>query len=209
VSLDAQKARIASWAEANGYELLGVHVDAGLSGGKADNRPALQTALEAVCGHHGALVVYSLSRLARSVRDTLSIADRLESCGADLVSLSESIDTTSAAGKMVFRMLAVLSEFERDLVVERVTMALAHKRSLGERVGEVPFGHRVGADGVHLEADETEQKTLARLRRLRARGFSVRRIADTLNRQGVSARSGHWHHNSVWRVLRREAEAAP
>jgi predicted glycoside hydrolase/deacetylase ChbG (UPF0249 family) len=56
-----------------------------------------------------------MSRLARSVKDTLSIGDRLDSAGADLVSLSESTDTTSAAGKMVFRMLAVLSEFERDL----------------------------------------------------------------------------------------------
>jgi DNA invertase Pin-like site-specific DNA recombinase len=206
VSLEAQKARIAAWAEAHGYELLGVHVDAGLSGGKAENRPALQKALEAVCEAHGALVVYSLSRLARSVRDTLTIADRLDSCGADLVSLSESIDTTSAAGRMIFRMLAVLSEFERDLVVERVTMALAHKRSKGERVGEVPFGYRVGPDGTHIEPDDAEQKTLRQLRRLRARGFSVRRIAEALNAKGIPARTGRWHHNSVWRVLRREAE---
>ena len=84
----------------------------------SDNRPALQTALEAACREHGALVVYSFSRLARSVKDTLSIADRLDAAGADLVSLSESIDTMSTAGKMVLRMLAVLSEFERDLVVE-------------------------------------------------------------------------------------------
>jgi site-specific DNA recombinase len=207
VSLEAQQARIAAWAKANGYELLAVHVDAGLSGGKAHNRPALQAALDDVCREHGALVVYSLSRLARSVKDTLSMADRLEAAGADLVSLSESIDTTSAAGKMVFRMLAVLSEFERDLVVERVTMVLAHKRSQGERVGEVPFGYRVGADGTHLAADEAEQRTLARLRELRGQGLSVRRIAEILNREGVPARNGRWHHNSVWRVLRREAEA--
>ena len=139
---------------------------------------------------------------------TLSIADRLDCCGADLVSLSESIDTTSAAGKMVFRMLAVLSEFERDLVVERTTMALAHKRSKGERVGEIPFGYRVCTDGVHLEPDEAEQATLARLRELRAQGLSVRRVASSLNTEGIPARDGRWHHNSVWRALRRESEAA-
>jgi DNA invertase Pin-like site-specific DNA recombinase len=208
VSLDAQQARIAAWARANGYELMGVHVDAGLSGGKAANRPALQAALEEVCRERGALVVYSLSRLARSVKDTLSIGDRLDSAGADLVSLSESIDTTSAAGKMVFRMLAVLSEFERDLVVERTTMALQHKRSRGERVGEVPFGYRVAVDGTHLEADEAEQATLEVLRELRGSGLSVRAIAQELNCRGVPARGGRWHHNSVWRVLRREATAA-
>lgn len=208
VSLEAQKCRIAAWAEANGHQLVGVHVDAGLSGGKTANRPALRAALDEACRHQGALVVYSLSRLARSVKDTLTIGDRLDSAGADLVSLSESIDTTSAAGKMVFRMLVVLSEFELDLVVERTTMALAHKRSRGERIGEVPFGYRVGADGSHLEVDEAEQATLSRLRKLQVAGFSVRKIAHTLNREGVPARSGRWHHNSVWRVLRREAGAA-
>ena len=208
VSLEAQQARIAAWAQANGYQLRGVHVDAGLSGGRADNRPALQAALEEVCRERGALVVYSLSRLARSVKDTLTIGDRLDSAGADLVSLSESIDTTNAAGKMVFRMLAVLSEFERDLVVERTTMAMQHKRSRGERIGETPFGYRVGADGTHLEADEAEQNTLGVLKTLRAEGLSVRAIAEDLNRRGIPARDGRWHHNSVWRVLRREAEAA-
>jgi site-specific DNA recombinase len=121
-ALDRQETRIAAWAQVNGYQLRGVHVDAGLSGGKGANRPALQAALEEVGRERGALVVYSFSRLARSVKDTLSIGDRLDSAGADLVSLSESIDTTNAAGKMVFRMLAVLSEFERDLVVERTNL---------------------------------------------------------------------------------------
>ena len=208
VSLEAQRARIKAWAQANGYEVRGVHVDAGLSGGRADNRPALQAALEEVCREHGALVVYSLGRLARSVKDTLTIGDRLDAAGADLVSLSENIDTTNAAGKMVFRMLAVLSEFERDLVVERTTMALDHKRSRGERIGEIPFGSRVGADGTHLEEDRFEQAILRRLRGLRDSGLSVRAIAEALNAQGVPARNGRWHHNSVWRALRRISEAA-
>lgn len=91
-------------------------MDAGLSGKRADNRPELQKALDAVTKCSGVLLVYSLSRLARSTKDTLAISDRLEKADADLVSLSERIDTTSAAGKMVFRMLAVLAEFERDLV---------------------------------------------------------------------------------------------
>ncbi len=115
VSLEAQRARIAAWAQANGYRLRGIHVDAGWSGGKAHNRPALQTAIEEVCRERGALV---------------------------------------------------------------------------------------------LEADETEQGTLARLRELRAHGLSVRRIADALKRECVPARAGRWHHDSVWRVLRREPEAA-
>jgi hypothetical protein len=56
-------------------------------------------------------------------------------------------------------------------------------------VGEIPFGFRVAADGTHLEADEAEQETLARLKRLRGRGLSVRRIADALNRHPSPRRS--------------------
>lgn len=58
--------------------------------------------------------MYSLSRLARSVKDTIAIAERLERSGANLVSLSERIHTTLALGKMVFRLLSTLNEFERD-----------------------------------------------------------------------------------------------
>src|SRR3954469_6084624 len=156
VSLDAQRARIAAWCGSNDADLAegDVFVDAGLSGKRADNRPALGRALAAVCGAPGSvLVVYSLSRLARSVRDTLAIAERLEKAGADLVSLSERIDTTSASGKMVFRLLAVLNEFERDLVSERTRAAVAHKRGRGERTGQVPYGRDLGPDGRSLVAN--------------------------------------------------------
>jgi DNA invertase Pin-like site-specific DNA recombinase len=149
----------------------------------------LQAALEQVCREGGALVVYSLSRLARSVRDTLAIGDRLDRAGADLVSLSESIDTTTAAGKMIFRMLAVLSEFERDLVSERTSMALAHKRANGEHTGgDAPFGWRV-ADG-RLLAHAAEQAVIARARELRGSGLSLRGVASRLAAEGARSRAG-------------------
>src|SRR6185295_927090 len=109
---------------------------------KADNRPALQAALEAACRGKAALVVYSLSRLARSTRDAIGMSERLHKAGADLVSLSERIDTTTAAGKMVFRMLAVLAEFERDQIAERTKGALSHMRNQGKRIsGKIPYGY--------------------------------------------------------------------
>jgi len=204
VSLDAQEQRIRAWCEANEFELAGVRVDAGLSGGRADNRPELQSALDEVASLGGVLVVYSLSRLARSTKDTLLIAERLETAGADLVSLSERIDTTSAAGKMVFRMLAVLSEFERDLVSERTSAAMQHKRSRGELVGKVPFGYSLAEDGVHLQEEPGEQVILNRIARLRGEGVSYRQIADGLNRQSVPPRSGgKWYASTVRVIFKR------
>ena len=104
-----QRERITAWCETNGYALGAVHVDAGISGKRADNRDGLQRALRAVCKRRGqVLIVYSLSRLARSTKDCITIAERLHKARVDLVSLSEQIDTTTAAGIMVFRMLSVL-----------------------------------------------------------------------------------------------------
>src|SRR5690349_10651862 len=98
VSLDAQEAKARAWAITNGYGVGDVFSDAGISGKRAANRPGLQSALRQVCAARGnVLVVYSLSRLARSTKDAISIAERLDKAGADLVSLTERIDTTSAA----------------------------------------------------------------------------------------------------------------
>lgn len=212
ISLDAQRGRIAAWGAANGGTLDGgdVYEDAGLSGKRADNRPGLQAALDAVCQTRGVLVVYSLSRLARSTKDTIGIADRLDRSGADLVSLSERIDTTSASGKMVFRLLAVLAEFERDLVSERTRAALAHKRHKGERIGQVPYGRRVCPDGRTLETAHDERRALAEIRRHRAAGWSLRRIAKEMTRLGVPTKNGgpSWSHTTVAHILDRDSTHA-
>jgi len=168
VSLELQRERIGAWCEANGHALMGMHVDAGVSGAKVENRPALQAALAAATTTQAALVCYSLSRLARSTRDAITISERLSKAGADLVSLSERIDTTTAAGKMVFRMLAVLAEFERDIIAERTASAMHHKRARGEYTGgRVPYGWRLAADGVALMADPSEQALIRAARATR------------------------------------------
>jgi len=207
VSLAAQREKLAAWCQVNDYQLAAVYADRGLSGCRADNRPELVKALDHVVKAKAALVVYSLSRLARSTTDTLQIADRLERAGADLVSLSERLDTTSAAGKMVFRMLAVLAEFERDLVSERTTAALAHKRANGERVGKVPFGFDLADDGVNLTPNDTEQGIISDITTLRGKGYSLRAIAAQLSRRNILTKEGNdaWTHTAVKRILDRNA----
>lgn len=188
VSLDAQTERIKGWCQGNGYELAEILVDRGLSGGRCDNRPALQEALRAV-GRGDSLVVYSLSRLARSTRDTLLIAEQLDRKGADLVSLSEKIDTTSSTGKMVFRMLAVLSEFERDVISERTSMAMKHLKQSGRYTGGFePYGYRC-VDG-ELQAVQGEREVAQLIHRLRGEGESLRSIGRRLSEVGITSRTG-------------------
>lgn len=205
VSLDAQRAKIEAWCLVNDFQMGQVFVDAGVSGKRADNRPQLQAALDAVCADGGVLVVYSLSRLARSTKDTISISERLDKAGADLVSLSEKLDTTSAAGKMVFRMLAVLAEFERDQVSERTCSAMAHKKSKGERVGKIPFGFTLAGDGIALVENADELRAVELIRSLKAQGYSLRAIASELDKQKIPTKDGkcRWQHTTVQSILAR------
>lgn len=207
VSLDAQRSKIDAWCLANDAELVGIHVDA-LSGKRSDNRHGLQAALDAATACGGVLVVYSLSRLARNTKETLEISERLDKAGADLVSLSEKIDTTSAAGKMVFRMLAVLAEFERDQLSERTSMAMAWKKSQNQRVGTVPYGFDLEADGVTLVRNESEQRVLVLIAELQADGLSLRRIAAELTERGIPTKEGGnkaWSHSTIQRLVRAAA----
>jgi len=203
VSLEAQEARVRQWAESHGFEFAGMHVDAGISGKKMSNRPALTAALESL-RPGDALVVYSLSRLARSTRDTLDISDVLERKDAHLVSLSESIDTTSAAGRMVFRMLAVLAEFEREVIVERTTAAMSHMRAQGRKTGgDVPYGWMVGADGTTLVENARERAVIDLARELHAAGWSLRKIGAELTAQGFTNRKGNatFHTTTIQTLL--------
>ena len=92
---------------------------------------------------------------------------------------------------MVFRLLAVLAEFERDQVSERTTMALQYKKTQGEKLGgRVPYGMTLSADGVHLEAHAAEQAVIRIARELHQAGLSSRKIAARLAELGMDSRAG-------------------
>jgi site-specific DNA recombinase len=205
VSLDAQHAKITAWSVVTGAELVKVCVDAGISGFKASNRAGLQEALTLACEHKAALVVYSLSRLARSTKDAIAMSERLDKAGADLVSLSERIDTTSAAGKMIFRMLAVLAEFERDQISERTKTAMQHMRTQNQRIGTVPYGFDLKSDGCTLTPNTLEQTAIVLISNLHTQGRSLRQIARELEQHGIVTKTGlrSWTPKAINLILKR------
>jgi site-specific DNA recombinase len=129
VSLAAQRVKLQQWADLHGHELVEVFSDDGISGKRADNRKGLQDALDAICKAKGILVVWDLSRLARSTRDALAIVERLQKCHAQLAIITLNIDTTTPHGAFIFTLFAALATLERQQIGERTQMALAHKRS--------------------------------------------------------------------------------
>ena len=206
VSLEAQRAKIEAWCNLNDAELVAVFEDAGVSGASMNGRDGLHAALKAT-SKGMALVCYSISRIARSTRDMLEIAERLNTRGSDLVSVTEKIDTTTAAGRMVFKMLAVLADFERDQIGERTKMALAHKRNIGEVYAATPFGFDA-IDGRLVEVKK-EAMVIADILRMREAGSSLAEIAESLNARGVEGkRGGRWYASTVRYLINRQAGAA-
>lgn len=103
---------------------------------------------------------------------------------------SERIDTTSASGRMVFQMVAVLAEFERNQISERTKAAMSHMRSKGKFTGSVPFGFDLHDDGETLVRNEQESEAIEFIGRLHEQGLSLRDIARRLESQNIRTKSG-------------------
>jgi len=105
--------------------------------------------------------------------------------------------------------MAAVSQWEREAIGERTRDALRHKRSQGERVGNIAFGFRLAGDGQHVEPDPGEQEVLAEIQRLRNEGATLRGIAAALNHKALRTRRGTpWRLESVARVLGTGSRAA-
>jgi site-specific DNA recombinase len=202
-SLDAQAEKIRAMALVQGVELADIIVESGESA-KSLNRTGMSQLLAMVdAGKVKAVIVAKLDRLTRSVKDLCELLERFERKGVALVSVAESLDTGSAAGRLVLNIMAAVSQWEREAIGERTKDALSHKRSQGQRVGNIAFGYRLASDGLHLEADAGEQGALAEIRRLRSQGETLRGIAARLNQGPLRTRRGTaWRLESVARIVK-------
>jgi site-specific DNA recombinase len=204
VSLNLQAEKIRSYCQLYNLELVDLIEDSGESA-KDLNRPGVQMAIgmmdrKIVQG----IVVYKLDRLTRSILDMGNLIQKYFDKGTRLISVQEQIDTSSATGKFFLNIMMSFSQYERELIGERTRAAMRHKISRNEHAGEIPFGKRLGPDKIHLEDSPEEQRSLVHLRHLRNAGFSIRKIADRLNLDGLPARGKRWHPTSVANILRRE-----
>ena len=144
-----------------------IYEDNGISGtkGRAE-RQALDNLLKAATQRQlDKVLVWSVDRLGRSLKDLVSILEELEQTGVGLYLHKQAIDTTTASGKALFGMLAVFSQFERELIRERINSGLARARRNGIVLG------RRNTTG-HL-GEQAAQK--------RQSGLSYRQIAQELN----------------------------
>lgn len=202
ISLDTQRARIEAYALATNRRLDETVVDAGESA-KSLRRPGVRRILAGVrSGQIGEVIVLKLDRLTRSVKNLLELIDMFTKSNADLISVSESLDTASAAGRMVVQILGVMAEFERAQISERTAGALRHLRRRRRAYGHVPFGWRREGDQL-IEVAE-EQWALNVTLRMRKNGNSLTTIGSWLSSQGFIPHQGGraWRKQTVAQVLR-------
>lgn len=187
VSLDAQRAKIEAYAMLYDLEMVDYVIETGSA--KNTDREGLQDALQALIkGEAEALVVVKLDRLTRSVGDL----GRLVECYFQkhaLMSVSEQIDTRSAAGRLVLNVLASVSQWEREVVGERTSAAMQHMKAEGQYTGgKPPYGFDL-VSGELIENDQ-EQAVLALVKKYRGRGLSLQTIARLMAEQGIRSRVG-------------------
>lgn len=210
VSLAAQRAKLRAYAVAMDLDLICIEEDAGVSAKTVVERPGLLRALARLDdGSADGVLVVKLDRLTRSVRDLGDLVERYFSSKCSLLSVSDSIDTRTAGGRLVLNVLASVAQWEREATGERTAMALAHLKAQGVLIGGEPLGRRrtgeLDRDGRRVVVeDEAEMTAVRRAAELRAAGSSLRTIARLLREEGhPTKRGGRWEAMTVRRILAR------
>jgi DNA invertase Pin-like site-specific DNA recombinase len=195
VSLAAQEAKLRAYCELRGLDVAAVVIDAGVSAGKPlASREGGKRVLDLVQRKQvQAVVAYKLDRLFRNCADCLMTTEQWDkkSVALHLVDLGgQTLDTSSAMGRFFLTVMAGAAELERGLVIERTTAAMAHKKAIGQRVGDIPYGYELADDGITLLPHEGEQALIDAVREARRRGLAQRAIVAELTRQGFTTRKG-------------------
>jgi len=170
-SVDLQVTELREYAIRRDWRIVEEYLDVGVSGSR-ESRPALNRLMnDARQRKFDIILVWKIDRFGRSLKHLVNSLAELESVGVAFVSLRDSLDLSSPAGRLMAQLLGAISEFERSLIIERVRAGILSARNKGRRLGRPP-----------LEVDH------GRIARLRAAGASVRNISEQL---GISVGSVH------------------
>jgi site-specific DNA recombinase len=207
-SLEAQRVRLEAFVDSQPEWRIERRYADQFTGTVID-RPELTRMLkDARLGRFDVLLVYRVDRLARSIRGLAQVIDELDQAGVTFRSATEPFDTGTPAGRMMVQMLGVFAEFERALIVERITAGLERKAARGGWCGgQRPFGLNLSANREHLERNPTEAPLVPVIfDRYVHRKAGSSAIAHWLNEQGYRTKNGRlWSQESVITVLRNRA----
>ncbi|MBL7131252.1 MAG: recombinase family protein [Candidatus Omnitrophica bacterium] len=132
---DSQLLALGQYCERMGYKIVDKYIDNGFSG-KTTQRPEFERLLADIRANRlDCVVVYKIDRFGRSLQHLLNLLEEFKNRKVDFISITQPVDTTTAAGKMFWQILGVFAEFERTLIVERTNAGLTRARKEGKTLG--------------------------------------------------------------------------
>ena len=188
-SLDNQMDKLTHCCQSQGWQIVQKYTDPGFTG-KDTDRPALtRLLLDARTGMFNKVIVHKLDRLARKLRLLLELEEKLKDSGVSLHSVKESIDTSTAIGRTVFQVLGLVSEWERETIVERTKSGRIQRYKEGCWAGGKPcYGYAYDRPSKKLIVNKVEARVVRRIYQLYSSGKSMIYVANLLNEEKIPPR---------------------
>ena len=205
-SLDAQREACEAYVlsqKANGWVCLPERYDDyGVSGGTLE-RPALKELLkEAKNGRVDIIVIYKIDRLSRSICDFAELSKKFDEWGVSFVSVTQEINTSTSAGRMMLNILITFAQYEREVIAERIRDKMSASRKRGQWTGGVvPFGY-INVKR-RLIPDPEKSKQVAMMFDMFLQEQSIRGVALKLKEMGLKTNKGlEWTKCTLSRLFR-------
>lgn len=201
-SLKLQKDKIKEYCKFKDYDLIETYEDRGISGMSIDKRDGYKDMINYLRDNCiDGVVVWSLSRLGRRMKDVISFLEDLKSYGISFYSIKEGMGNDDKISSLIMNILSSINEFEVETIRERIKDVKREKKSKRLVYGKEQYGYN-NIDGKIIKNIE-EFNIIKRVKNLRTRGWSWRRIAVKLNEDGVKSKEGNvWYDGSLYNVMR-------
>tara|TARA_R110000822_G_scaffold151586_1_gene290721 strand:- start:173 stop:766 length:594 start_codon:yes stop_codon:yes gene_type:complete len=175
------------------YDLIRIYQDSGESGRDLRRRGIRDAMFDLTGEHIDGMVITKLDRLSRSIKDWADLMETFARFDKSLVAIMDSIDTSTAGGRMVANMFSVIAQWEREIIVERTMAAFTYMRTQDRLCGlKAPYGWEIDPDRPkYIRICPVEAEICRRVYKLRDAGLSLREISDVLEDYGHTNRLGN------------------